>query len=59
MTAVLGIGGVLVYVLSALTTHDSHKTPPVVIFPLVMCLLLAVQVGAIRVARARSGTAAS
>jgi hypothetical protein len=51
--------GALVLVLSALTTHGSHKTPPVFIFPLVMCLLLAVQVGAIRVARGRSGTTAS
>jgi hypothetical protein len=49
----------LVYVLLAVTTHGSHKAPPDFIFPLVMCLLLAVQVGAIRVARGRSGTAAS
>ncbi len=51
--------GVLVYVLSAVTTDDSHKAPPVFIFPLVMCVLLIVQVGAIRLARGRSGTTVS
>ena len=49
--------GALVYVLSALETHaHPGKGPPVFIFPLVMCVLLAVQIGAIRVARARSGS---
>ncbi len=32
----------------------SSKTPPYVIVPIVMCVLLAVQVGAIRLARRRS-----
>jgi hypothetical protein len=49
--------GVLVYVISALATRHSSKSSPAFIFPLVMCVLLAVQVGAIRVARTRSGTA--
>lgn len=48
--------GVLVYVISALATHHSSKSP-VFIGPLVMCVLLAVQVGAIKVARTKSGTA--
>jgi hypothetical protein len=51
--------GALVYVLLAVTTHGSHKAPPDFILPLVMCLLLAVQIGAIRVARGRSGMAGS
>ena len=51
--------GALVLVVSAVTTHGSHKTAPVFIFPLVMCILLIVQIGAIMVARGRSGTAAS
>ncbi len=50
--------GVLVYVISALATHHhSSKSSPAFIVPLIMCVLLAVQVGAIKVARARSGTA--
>ena len=49
--------GVLVYVISALATHHSSKSSPVFIVPLVMCVLLAVQVGAIKVARTKSGTA--
>jgi hypothetical protein len=49
--------GVLVYVIFALTTHHSSKSSPVLIVPIVMCVLLAVQVGAIRVARIKSGTA--
>ena len=34
-----------------------HKSSPAFIVPLVMCVLLAVQIGAIRVARTKSGTA--
>jgi hypothetical protein len=49
--------GVLVYVISALATRHSSRSSPAFIFPLVMCILLVVQVGAIRVARTRSGTA--
>ncbi len=49
--------GVLVYVISALAAHHSSKSSPAFIFPLVMCVLLAVQVGAIRVARTKSRTA--
>ena len=49
--------GLLVYVISALATHHSSKSSPVFIVPLVMCVLLAVQVGAIKVARTKSGTA--
>jgi len=50
--------GVLVYVLSAVTTHNnaSKASSAVYIFPVVMCVLLIVQVGAIKVARSRSGT---
>jgi hypothetical protein len=49
--------GVLVYVATPLATHHSSKSSPVFIGPLVMCVLLAVQVGAIKVARTKSGTA--
>jgi hypothetical protein len=49
--------GALVYVISALAAHSPAKARPVFILPLVMCVLLIVQVGAIRVARTRSGTA--
>ena len=49
--------GVVVYVISALATHHSSKSSPAFIAPLVMCVLLAVQVGAIKVARTKSGTA--
>jgi hypothetical protein len=49
--------GVLVFVISAVATHHSSKSAPAFIFPLVMCVLLAVQVGAIRVARTKSGAA--
>ena len=48
---------VLVYVISALATHHSSKSSPVFIGPLVMCVLLAVQVGTMKVARTRTGTA--
>jgi hypothetical protein len=47
--------GVLVYVLLALGTHTHHgKALPLIVIPIVMCLLLAVQAGAIKVARTRS-----
>jgi hypothetical protein len=49
--------GALVYVITGVVTHHSAKGPPVFILPGVMCLLLIVQVGAIRVARGRSGPA--
>jgi hypothetical protein len=50
--------GVLVYVLLTLATHHhSSKSSPVFIVPIVMCVLLAVQIGAIKVARTKSGTA--
>jgi len=47
--------GALIYVISALAVHASAKATPVFILPGVMCLLLIVQVGAIRVARGRCG----
>ena len=50
--------GVLVYVILAVTTHHSSKSSPVFIVPLIMCVLLAVQIGAIKVARTKSATAA-
>ena len=50
--------GVLVYVLLTLTTyHHSAKSSPVFIVPIIMCVLLAVQIGAIKAARTRSVTA--
>ena len=49
--------GAGVDVISALATHYPGKSSPVFIVPIVMCVLLAVQVGAIKVARAKSGTA--
>jgi hypothetical protein len=49
--------GVLVYVIPALATHHSSKSSSAFIVPLIMCVLLAVQVGAIKVARTKSGTA--
>ena len=52
--------GAGIYVLSALDPRGSHgRVAPAFIFPLIMLVLLAVQVGAIKVARARSGAAAS
>ena len=49
--------GVLVVVLATATTHNPAKaTSAVYIVPIVMCVLLIVQVGAIKVARGRSGT---
>jgi hypothetical protein len=50
--------GVLLYVITAAVTHHPHQSSPVFIVPLVMCVLLVVQVGAINVARNRVGTAA-
>jgi hypothetical protein len=49
--------GVLVYVILTVTlTHHSAKSPPEFILPLIMCVVLAVQIGAIKVARGRSAT---
>ena len=49
--------GVLVYVITFVTTHNPAKASAAVyIFPVVMCVLLIVQAGAIKVARSRSGT---
>jgi hypothetical protein len=52
--------GALVYVLFAVAqlVQDHHGRPPAtltVLLPLVMCLLLVVQLGAIRIARSRAG----
>ncbi len=47
--------GALVYIITAVAAHHSAKAAPVFILPGVMCLLLVVQVGAIRMARGRSG----
>jgi hypothetical protein len=49
--------GVLVYAIFALATRHSSKSSPAFIVPVIMCVLLAVQVGAIKVARTKSGTA--
>jgi hypothetical protein len=50
------VAGVVVYVISIATTHNPAKASSAVyIFPIVMCGLLIVQVGAIKVARSRSG----
>jgi len=49
--------GVVVYVITAVATHHPHKSSPVIIVPILMCVLLAVQIGAINVARNRAGTA--
>lgn len=52
--------GVVVFLILALTSHGhtangtSSKTPPYVILPIILCVLLAVQIGAITVARRRS-----
>ncbi len=50
--------GALLFVISAVTTHHSAKSTLAFILPLCMCILLAVQIGAIKVARTKSGTAA-
>jgi hypothetical protein len=48
--------GVVIYVISAATTRNPAKASSAVyIVPIVMCVLLVVQVGAIKVARSRSG----
>jgi len=48
--------GAVIYVISAATTHNPAKAAAAVfIFPVAMCVLLAVQVGVIKVARSRSG----
>lgn len=48
--------GAVIYVISAATIRNPAKAASAVyIFPVVMCVLLVVQVGAIKVARGRSG----
>ena len=50
------VAGVVIFVISVATTHNPAKASSAVyIFPIVMCVLLIVQVGAIKVARGRSG----
>jgi hypothetical protein len=52
-------GGVLVYIISIVTTHNHNPAkaaPAAYIFPILMCVMLIVQVGAIKMARGRSGT---
>jgi hypothetical protein len=49
--------GAAVYVISALATHHASKASSAFFIPVVMCVVLVVQVGAIRVARTKSGTA--
>ena len=51
--------GAGVYVIFAVANHHAGKSAPVFISPIIMCVLLAVQIGAIKVARTRSGAAAS
>jgi hypothetical protein len=51
--------GVLIYVVFAVANHHAGKSAPVFIGPLIMCVLLAVQIGAVKVARTRSEAAAS
>jgi hypothetical protein len=52
---------VVAYLVLAFVIHGhsanggSSKAPPYFIFPIVMCVMLVVQVGSIRVARRRSG----
>jgi hypothetical protein len=50
--------GVLAYVVLAvtITRHSAKSSPPEFILPLIMCVVLAVQIGAIKVARGRSAT---
>ncbi len=51
------LAGAVLYVISVATTRNPSKASSAVyIFPIVMCVLLIVQVGAIKVARGRSGT---
>jgi hypothetical protein len=48
--------GVLIYIISIVTTHNPAKAASAVyLFPVAMCVLLVVQIGAIKVARSRSG----
>jgi hypothetical protein len=48
--------GAVLLVVSIVTTHNAAKAASAVyIFPVIMCVLLIVQVGAIKVARSRSG----
>jgi 4-amino-4-deoxy-L-arabinose transferase-like glycosyltransferase len=52
--------GAVVFVISAVviqghSANGASKAPPYVIFPILMCVLLAVQLGAIRVARRKVG----
>jgi len=50
------VAGVVIFVISIATTHNPAKASSAVyIFPVVMCVLLIVQIGAIKVARSRSG----
>ena len=49
--------GAVIYLISVATTRNPAKAASAVyIFPVVMCVLLIVQIGAIKVARSRSGT---
>jgi hypothetical protein len=54
--------GALIFLIIGLVSHgkqatgtSSHGSPPPVILPIIMCVLLVVQIGAIRVARRKSG----
>lgn len=50
------LAGVVVYVISIVRTHNPAKAAPAeYIFPILMCVVLIVQIGAIKVARSRSG----
>jgi hypothetical protein len=52
------VAGLVIFAISVATTHNNpaKASSAVYIFPIVMCVLLIVQVGAIKVARSRSGT---
>jgi hypothetical protein len=50
------VAGVVVFVISIVTTHNPAKAASAeYIFPILMCVVLIVQIGAIKVARSRSG----
>jgi len=50
------VAGVVVYVISIVTTRNPAKAASAeYIFPILMCVVLIVQIGAIKVARGRSG----
>jgi hypothetical protein len=50
------VAGVVIYVISIVTTHNPAKAGSAeYIFPILMCVVLIVQIGAIKVARSRSG----